>query len=117
MSSTVSDAIRAGDGGGELEAHRPADVVHEQMEAAESERVHGGGAKAAEPGPGVVEGGRAVGEPEPGQVERDPAQATHGQLAQDLAVQKLEAGTPCRHTTGSPAGGPASRTKLLIPAA
>src|SRR5262249_33253439 len=77
-----------GHGGGELETHRPADVMHHQMEPAESERVHGGGAKAAEPGPGVVEGGRAVGGPEGGQVERDPAQVTRGQFAQDFAVQE-----------------------------
>jgi len=35
-----------------------------------------------------------------------------------FSYRKHEAGTPCRHTTGSPlAGGPASRTKLLMPAA
>src|SRR5262249_40845458 len=77
-----------GHGGGELEAHRAADVVHDQVEPAESERVHGGGAKADEPGPGVVEGGGAGGEPAPGQGERDPAPAQRGQLAESFAGQE-----------------------------
>ena len=66
-------------------AHRPADVMHHQMEPVQSERLHGGGAEAAEPGPGVVEGGRAVGEPEPWQVERDAAHATRGHKPRRLA--------------------------------
>ena len=64
------------------------------MEPVESERVHGGGAEAAKPGPGVVERGGAVGEPEPRQVERDSAQATRGQLTQDLAVQEARGRHP-----------------------
>ena len=59
--------------------------MHHQMEPVQSERLHGGGAEAAEPGPGVVEGGRAVGEPEPWQVERDAAHATRGHKPRRLA--------------------------------
>lgn len=78
------DAVRLR--GGELESDRTPDVVHEEVVVVEPERVDGGGAVAAEPGPGVVEIGRPLCQPKPGQIECDPTHAPRGQFGHHLAV-------------------------------
>ncbi len=76
------------DGRDQLEPDRPADVVHDQVEAAEAELVHGGQAEPPETGPAVVVATGAVGQAEARKVESHPAQAARGQFGQHLAVQE-----------------------------
>ena len=80
--------------GGQLEAHRAADVVHHEVEALEPEGIDGGEREAPETRPAVVEVGRALGQAEPGQVECDAAQPARGELAHHLAVQEARRRNP-----------------------
>jgi hypothetical protein len=73
--------------------------MHRQMEPVESERVHGGGAEPAEPGPGVVEGGGPVGEPEPGQVELSVAGRSRPRTWAAPARCRRRSQTPARSAT------------------
>ena len=77
-----------GDDGGQLEAHRPADVVDDEMEAPESQLVDCRATEPPEAGPRVVEVTWALGGSEPGKIPRDPAQAPRRELAEHLAVQE-----------------------------
>ena len=63
-----------------LAADRPADVVQDEMDAVELERVDRLAKPARQPRPRVVEARRAIGEPEPGEVERQRAHALVGEL-------------------------------------
>ncbi len=76
------------DGREQLEPDRPADVVHDQVEAAEAELLHGGQAEPPETGPAAVVATGAVGQAEARKVESHPAQAARGQFGQHLAVQE-----------------------------
>ena len=101
---------------GDLEPDRPADVVHDEVEAVEPERVDRRAREPAEPGPGVVEVLRAVGEPEAGEVERDPAQAAPRRARGARSGRGSdEPARRARRRPGRPS--PCSRTKLRTPPA
>jgi hypothetical protein len=68
--------------------HRAADVVDDEMEAVQSERVDRSGAKPPQPGPRIVEVGRARRRAEAGKVEGHAAQTPCGQFREDLSVQE-----------------------------
>ena len=84
----VSDATRCGDRRGELEPDRSADVVDDEVEPVEPERVDRGEGEPAEAGPAVVEVRRPLGEAESGQVERDAPKSAGSELGDKFAVQE-----------------------------
>ena len=86
--STVSERTRSGIGRRQLEPDRAADVVHDQVEAVEPQRVDGRVREAPQPGPAVVERRAAVGEAQAGQVEGHAPQVARGQLGQHAAIQE-----------------------------
>jgi hypothetical protein len=79
---------------GKLESHRSPDVVDDQVESVELQRVGGSGREASEPGPAVVVVLGAFGEPEPGEVPCDSTQPPRGELVDDLAVEERRASHP-----------------------
>jgi len=58
------------------------------MEALELERLDGGDAEAAKPGPRVVKVRRAVGQAQAGQIERDAPHAAPRELIEHLAIEE-----------------------------
>jgi hypothetical protein len=81
-----------GGAGGDVEAHGTADVVHDEVEAIELQRVERGERPGSQARPAIVEPLRALREPQAREVEGDAAQAACRQLGEDLAVQERRGG-------------------------
>ena len=110
------DAVR--DLGGDLEADRPADVVHDEVEAADLQRVDRGersSARARSTSSRSAAGGRRG--PSPGRSNATPRSPWPSSSPSTLRHRKLDVGTPWTHTTGSPPRDAVSRTNERTPPA
>ena len=90
----VSERTRSRAGGGQLESDRPADIVDDEVEPIDVERVDGRRAKTPEASPAVVESPRAFREPEARKVPGDSAQPSRGELPEHFPVAERRAQHP-----------------------